>query len=63
MDVKQRNNGSRGVTVGVRYNKMRHRTEFTVRKDGVIIDDNYFTGELDERTIQKRIAEIKKHFQ
>ena len=58
----QRDNGSPGLTIGVGYNKHRHRTEFTVRMDGKIIDDNYFSGELTEQEIQKIIEEINRKF-
>ena len=63
MNLQQRDNSSQGLTIGVRYNKARHRTEFTVRMDGKIIDDNHFPGELTDPEIQKLIAEIKRKFQ
>lgn len=63
MNLQQRDNGSKDLTIGVRYNKQRHRTEFTIRNEGKIVDEHNVTGELTDPEIQKKISEIKRSFQ
>jgi hypothetical protein len=51
-----------GLTIGVRYEKEKHRTHFTVRFNGRVLDHVTLYGEFDERRVQRTIKEIRAKY-
>jgi hypothetical protein len=51
-----------GLTIGVRYEKAKHRTHFTVRFNGRVLDHVTLHGEYDERRIKRTIREIRERY-
>ena len=46
-------------TVSVRYNKEKHRTEFTVRENGQVVEQGSTLGQASSAKIKRVIRSIK----